>query len=381
MLGKKYIVRLTDEERALCEATLKRLSAASQKARRARILLLADAAGPEAGSDAEIAKTCRCRTATVENVRRHFVLDGFERALEGKQRETPPVSELLAGRQEAEIIALRPEPLLEGYAPWFLRLLARCVVELGIVDSISHETFSQVLENGLRGRKLQYWVIPPEADAEFTAAIEGVLETYARPYDAQRPVLCMAEQPVQLVRESRTPVEATATATHPRRVDYEYERAGTAAVFMFTEPLAGWRGVTVRPQRTKVDWAEEVAARLEGRYAHCEKVTLVCEHLNTHTLGAFYNAFEPGRAGELVRRLEFRYTPKHRNWLNVAESELNALTRQCMRGRRIGGLEELRRETGAWAKDVNEPQRGADWQMTVADARRELKSVYPQIVT
>ena len=379
MPRKKYIVRLTDEERALCEATLKRLSAASQKARLAHILLLADAAGPEARSDAEIAKTCRCRTATVENVRRRYVLDGFKRALECEQREIPPVSKLLDGQQETEIIALRLEPLLEGYAPWFLRLLARCVVELGIVDSISHETVARGLKNGLRGRKLQYWVIPREADAEFAAAMEGVLETYARPYDAQRPVLCMAEQPVQLVRESGTPVEAT--ATHPRGVAHEYERVGTAAVFMFTEPLAGWRGVTARAQRTKVDWAEEVAAWLEGRYAHCEKVTLVCDHLNTHTSGAFYDAFEPGRARELARRLEFRYTPKHRNWLNVADGELNALTRQCMRGRRIGGLEELRRETAAWATDVNEPQRGSDWQMTVADARTELKSVYPQIVT
>ena len=209
--------------------------------------------------------------------------------------------------------------------------------------------------------------------------MEGVLDTYARPYDEQHPVLCMDEQPVQLVRETRAPVEAT--AAHPRRVDYEYERAGTAAVFMFTEPLAGWRGVTARPQRTKVDWAEEVAAWLEGRYAHCEKITLVCDNLNTHTEGAFYKAFEPTRAQELVRRIEFRYTPKHGSWLNVAESELSALTRQCMRGRRIGDLEELRRETGAWATDVNERQRGVDWHMTVADARCKLKSVYPKIKT
>ena len=379
MLGKEYIVRLTDEERALCEDTLKRLGAASQKARRAHILLLADVDGPDAWSDAEIAKTCRCRTATVESVRRRCGLEGFERALNGKQRDAPPVPKLLDGQQGAESIALRLGPPLEGYAQWSLRLLARCVVELGIVESISHETVSQTLKNGLCGRKLQYWVNPPEADAEFAAGLEGVLATYAQPYDAQRPVLCMDEQPVQLVRETRTPVEAP--AAHPRRVDHEYERAGTAAVFMFTEPLAAWRGVTARSQRTKVDWAEEVAAWLDGRYAHCERVTLVCEHLNTHTPGAFYKAFEPGRARDLVRRLEFRYTPTLGSWLNVAKSELSALTRQCMHGRRIGNLEELRREIGAWATDVNERQRGVDWQMTVTAARYKLKSVYPQIVT
>ena len=378
MPGKKYIVRLTDEERSLCEDTRKRLSAASQKARRAHILLLADADGPDAWIDAEIAKACRCRTATVENVRRRYVLEGFERALDGNQRETPPIPELRNGGQEAEIIALRLGPPPEGYAHWSLRLLARCVVELGIVESISHETVSQTLEeNGTRGRKLQYWAIPPQADAEFAAAMEGVLEAYARPYDAQCPVLCMDEQPVQLVRETRTPVEAT--AAHPRRVDYEYERAGTAAIFMFTEPLAGWRGVTARSQRTKVDWAEEVAALLEGRYADCERITLVLDNLNTHTPGAFYEAFEPTRAMELVRRIEFRYTPKHGSWLNVAESELSALTRQCMRGRRIENLDSLRRETGAWAMDVNERRRGVDWHMTVADARCKLKSVYPKI--
>ena len=378
MSGKKYIVRLTDEERALCEDTRKRLSATSHKARRAHILLLADADGPDAWIDAEIAKACRCRTATVENVRRRCVLEGLERALDGNQRETPPIPELRNGGQEAEIIALRLGPPPEGYAPWSLRLLARCVVELGIVESISHQTVSQTLkENGIRGRKLQYWAIPPKADAEFAAAMEGVLEAYARPYDAQCPVLCMDEQPVQLVRETRTPVEAT--AAHPRRVDYEYERAGTAAIFMFTEPLAGWRGVTARSQRTKVDWAEEVAALLEGRYADCERITLVLDNLNTHTPGAFYEAFEPTRAGELVGRIEFRYTPKHGSWLNIAESELNALTRQCMRGRRIEDLVTLRRETGAWAMDVNGRQRGVDWHMKIADARCKLKSVYPKI--
>ena len=137
-------------------------------------------------------------------------------------------------------------------------------------------------------------MIRPDADHEFAADMEEVLETYARPYDEQHPVLCMDEQPVQLVRETRTPVEAT--AAHPRRVDYEYGRAGTAAVFLFTEPLAGWRGVTAQSQRTKVDWAEEVAAMLEGRYAHCERVTLVCDNLNTHTKGpSTRSSSRPGR--------------------------------------------------------------------------------------
>jgi hypothetical protein len=161
----------------------------------------------------------------------------------------------------------------------------------------------------MTNRKIEYWVIPPQADGEFVAAMEEVLETYARPYDPARPVLCMDEQPVQLLKEIRQPLPAT--AQHGHRVDYEYERAGTANIFMFAEPLALWREVAVRPTKTKFDWATEMARLLEGRYADCERVILVCDNLNTHTRGAFYAAFAPARARALVRRLEFCYTPKH----------------------------------------------------------------------
>jgi len=148
---------------------------------------------------------------------------------------------------------------------------------------------------------------------------------------------------------------------------------------MFTEPLAGWREVTVRPRKTKVDWALEIAGLLEGRYAACEKVILVCDNLNTHTKGAFYEAFEPERARSLVRRIEFCYTPKHGSWLNVAENELSALTRQCVAGRRFGDIATLQGEAQAWFNDVNDTQKGVDWQMKIDDARMKLKSVYPTI--
>ena len=222
-------------------------------------------------------------------------------------------------------------------------------------------------------------MIPPEQDAEFVASMEEVLETYAQPYAVQHPVVCMDEQPVQLVRETRQPLAAT--AEHPQRVaDYEYERTGTAAVFLFCEPLSGWREATARERRTKTDWALEVACLLEGRYAKCPKITLVCDNLNTHTKGAFYAAFEPARARELVRRIEFCYTPKHGSWLNIAECELSAMTRQSVAGRRIGSLDALRAEIAAWSADINTRQRGVEWQMKVADARCKLKSVYLKII-
>ena len=199
---------------------------------------------------------------------------------------------------------------------------------------MSHETLRRnSKKNNFTKKKIEYWVIPPEADAEFAASMEEVLDVYARPYDPRYPVVCMDEQPIQLLKETRTPIPGT--KTHPRRVDYEYERAGTASIFMFCEPLAGWRQVTVRERRTKVDWAQEMENLLRTRYASAEKVILVCDNLNTHTKGAFYEAFEPAKARALVKGLEFCHTPKHGSWLNIAENELSSMTRQCVTGRRF----------------------------------------------
>ena len=226
-------------------------------------------------------------------------------------------------------------------------------------------------------RKIQYWVIPPDADAEFAACMEDVLEIYAQPYNAAFPVVCMDEQPVQLTKETREPIAAT--SEHPQRVDYEYERAGTACIFMFAEPLSGWRKVSAQPRRTKVDWALEMEELLGSRYADVEKVILVCDNLNTHTRGAFYQAFDAKKARELVQRIEFHYTPKHGSWLNIAENELSSMTRQCIGSRRIENIEMLRAETSAWADSSNEKQRGIDWQFTVEKARVKLKSLYPNL--
>ena len=220
-------------------------------------------------------------------------------------------------------------------------------------------------------------MIPPEADAEFAASMEEVLDVYARPYDSRYPVVCMDEQPIQLLKETRQPIAGT--KKHARRVDYEYERAGTASIFMFCEPLSGWRQVSVRARRTKVDWAQEVEELLRRRYAPAAKVILVSDNLNTHTKGAFYVAFEPEKARSLVRRLEFCHTPKHGSWLNVAENELSSMTRQCINGRRFATVEDLSQETTAWHSHSNARQRSVDWQFQVDDARVKLKSVYPKI--
>lgn len=207
--------------------------------------------------------------------------------------------------------------------------------------------------------------------------MEDVLEIYSRPYDPLVPVICMDEQPIQLLNETREPIPAT--ENHPQRVDYEYERAGTASIFMFTEPLAGKREVSVRPRRTKIDWAIEMEQLLSTQYAGADKIILVCDNLNTHTRGAFYEAFSAEKAREIVKRIEFHYTPKHGSWLNIAECELSAMTQQCVKNRRFGTIELLTQETQAWAKKTNKAQRGVNWQFSIEKARHKLKSIYPKI--
>lgn len=220
-------------------------------------------------------------------------------------------------------------------------------------------------------------MIPPESNGEFAACMEDVLEVYALPYNPAIPVVCMDEQPIQLLKDTRAPIAAT--INHPVRVDYEYERAGTASIFMFTEPLAGRREVSVRAHRTKMDWALEVNRLLQTTYANVEKIILVCDNLNTHTRGAFYETFPAERAHEIVKRLEFHYTPKHGSWLNVAECELSAMTSQCIKHRKFGTIDFLSKEIKTWAEKTNKKQRGINWQFNIEKARGKLKSIYPKI--
>ena len=203
----------------------------------------------------------------------------------------------------------------------------------------------------MTNRKIEYWVIPPEADAEFVARMEEVLETYAKPYDPACPVLCMDEQPVQLLKETRVPIPATASTANVSITNTSGRGRRTSSCL--PSRLAGWREVAVRETKTKVDWAMEMARLLEGRYAGCRAVILVCDNLNTHTKGPSTKPFAPARARQLVRRIEFCHTPKHGSWLNIAENELSSLTRQCVAGRRFGDTRTLRAETTAWSTDVN----------------------------
>ena len=218
-------------------------------------------------------------------------------------------------------------------------------------------------------------MIPPDEDAAFVAAMENILDFYQQPLDPRFPVVNMDEQSVQLLQESR--VSIPGAPGRVKRVDHEYRRNGTASIFLFTEALTGWRGVSVRERRTAVDWAEEVKMLLETVYPEAEQVILISDNLNTHKLKSLYKAFPAAEARRLSKRLALHHTPVHGSWLNIAEIELSVLTRQCL-SRRIPDLETLKQETAAWASHRNAASKGVDWRFTTDDARIRLKRLYPQ---
>jgi len=185
----------------------------------------------------------------------------------------------------------------------------------------------------------------------------------------------MDEKPYQLLDESRLPIPMK--PAKPERRDGEYIRNGTCSIFVFTEPLAAWRHVSVRERRTRIDWANQVRELLEVYYPTTPKIRLVLDNLNTHSIASLYEAFPPELARSLATRLELHYTPKHGSWLNIAEIELSAMTRQCL-GRRIPSIIALRQELTEWETLRNQKQKGVDWQFTTDDARIKLKRLYPQ---
>ena len=218
-------------------------------------------------------------------------------------------------------------------------------------------------------------MIPPGQDGDFVAAMEDVLDVYERPYDPKRPVVCVDEQPDQLIGEKLIPIAAA--PGQPERYDYQYVRNGTVANFMFSQPLGNWRRVSVRERKTCLDWAEEIAHLLDVDFPDADVVVLVQDNLNTHKIGSLYERFPPEQARAYAKRLEIHYTPKHGSWLDAAEIELSILTKQCL-NRRIGDIETYRREVQAWQNTRNNSGKGVDWQFTTNDARIKLKRLYPQ---
>ena len=222
----------------------------------------------------------------------------------------------------------------------------------------------------------EQWCIPVEASAEFACCMEDVLDVYQRPYDPKRPQVCMDETNKQLLADIQPPLPAK--PGQPARYDYEYEREGVANLFMFVEPLAGKRHVEVTDRRTKIDWALAMRQLSDVYYPEAEVIVIVLDNLNTHSAASFYEAFEPQEAHRLAHRFEFHHTPKHGSWLNIAEIELSALGRQCLR-QRIPNKDRLASEVSSWENERNASVVKVLWRFTTADARIKLAHLYPRI--
>lgn len=374
---KKYIVKLSQQEREALQELIATGQASARKLAHARILLKADSSEQGPGwTDQRIATALEVSIATIERVRERFVEESMVAALT-RHRSGRSRLRKLDGEQEAYLVALVCRQPEEGQQRWTLQLLADKLVELHLVESISRETVRQVLQtNELKPWLKEQWCLPPASSAEFVCQMEEVLDVYTRPYDERYPQVCMDEMSKQLISETRVPVPMQ--PGQPACYDAEYERQGTRNLFIATEPLAGKRFLQVTEHRTKEDWACFMRELVDVYYPRAEKLVVVMDNLNTHTPAALYEVFPAAEARRLARKLEIHYTPKHGSWLNMAEIELSVLSRQCL-DRRIGTPAQLERAVAAWQAKRNDAGVGINWRFTTADARIKLKRLYPSI--
>jgi transposase len=373
-----YSVRLNQGQRKSVEQIVKSGTAPARKIMHAQILLKVDqgAGGPH-WSHKQICEAFGISEKLITKVKKRFVQEGLEAALNRKKQAERPEKRKIDGKQEAQIIAVLCTQQPAGQERWTLRALAERVVELEIVESVSHETIRTMLKkNALKPWLKKNWCVGPTGRADFVAPMEDVLDVYALPYDPARPQVCLDEGCVQLVSDKREalPMEPGKVV----REDYEYTREGYCHVFLATEPLTGTCVVQAKARRTKEDFAQFVRDLLEQQYPEAEKVILVMDNLNTHTTASFYQAFPPEEARRLSQRLEIHHTPKHGSWLNMAEIELSVLSRQALSGR-IASLDELQSRLDDWQRHHNARPRTINWRFTTADARIKLKRLYPII--
>lgn len=373
----KHHVKLSENERKDLEQVVRYGKSGAAKINRARILLRSDLNGGGVWkSDAEIARAVGSSKSTVFRTRMNYAETGLSFALNMTPVAPRPHKRKANGQFEAHLIALACSQAPEGRQRWTLELLADQMVALKYVEeAVSIHLVHRTLEkNELKPWLVKQWVIPPKQNCEFVAAMEDVLEVYTRPYDDKFPQVCFDEASKQLIKDTRAGIAMEAGKA--RRIDYEYEREGTANIFMAFEPLAGVRNVVVTERRTKVDFALVIKRLLDEWYPKAQKVVLVLDNLNTHKPSSLYEAFPPEEARRLIERLEIHYTPKHGSWLNMAETELSSLARQCL-NRRIADIEILKKETAAWQTQRNQSRSNVNWRFNTADARIKLSRLYP----
>ena len=374
---KKYVVRLSAEERAQLDELIRKGRRSAQLLTKARILLKADVSElGEGWSDSRIAAALDTSIATIERTRRQLVEEGFEAVLRRKYNPNSARPRIFDGVAEAKLIALTLSPAPEGFARWSLRLLEEKVRRTAHCRAHQRQhDRADAKKNSLKPHRRQQWVIPPDASAAFVANMEDVLEVYQRPHDPQLPLVCLDETSKQLIIETRAPIPAK--PGREARHDCEYERNGVANLFMVFAPLEGWRHVKVTDRHTAIDYAHTLRDLSDVHFPDAAKIVLVQDNLNTHKTASLYEAFPAAEARRLVERFEWHYTPKHGSWLDMAESELGVLASQCL-DRRIADKQILAHEVNAWQDHRNKHHAKANWQFKTADARVKLKRLYPQ---
>jgi transposase len=374
----KYSVKLSEAQHKSLEHVVQSGSAPARKIMHAQILLKADK-GPQGAhwSDKRIRETFGVGERMIREVRKRCVTQGLEAALNRRRQPERPEKRKIDGKQEAQIIALLCSEQPEGAERWTLRALTDRVVELELVESVSHETVRTVLKkNELKPWQKQQWCTGPTGEANYVYHMEDVLEVYVRPYDERFPQVCLDEGGYQFIRETRDPLPMQPGQV--KREDYEYEPEGFCSVFLACEPLTGKRFVQARERRTKADFAYFVRELIDGHYREAEKIVLVMDNLNIHTPGSLYEVFSPHEAMRLWKKLEIHSTPRHGSWLNMAEIELSVLARQALSGR-LADLESVQQRLAAWQAKRNERHITIDWRFTAQDARIKLKRLYPSI--
>ncbi len=374
----KYSVKLNQGQRKLLEDLVKKGEAPARKILHAQILLKSDKGewGPR-WPDKQIQEAFGLGETVIKRVRKRYVEKGLEDALDRRRQPKRPEKQKIDGKQEAQLIATLCTEHPEGQERWTLRALAGRMVELEIVEQVSHETVRSVLKkNTLKPWQKKQWCIGPTGDGNYVYHMEETLEVYVQPYNPLRPQVCLDEGSTQLVSDTREPL-----AMEPgkvKRVDYEYEREGFCSIFLACEPLTGKTVTSVKARRTKEDFAHFIKYLVDEVYPEAEKLVLVMDNLNTHTPGSFYTVFTPEEAMRLWKKLEIHYTPLHGSWLNMAEIELSVLGRQALSGR-VKDLPSLQERVAAWQSRRNAHPVTIDWRFTAQDARIKLKRLYPSI--
>ncbi len=369
---EKYHVRLLDEERIELQNLCSKGKSSARKIRKAHILLEAEAGQ----TDEEIARNLNVGVSTVKRTRRRFVEGNLKYALHDCFRSGRPRE--FDGIQEAALVALACTTPPEGRCIWTAELLAKQMILLGVVETISPMTVRLILKkNDLKPWQKQEWCIP-KIDSDYVWRMEDVLELYADPLDISEPVVCFDETPCQLIEESRPCIPMKPGQL--LRQDYEYKRQGTVNIFLFLQPLAGWRHVKITAQRTRSDFACCMMDLATVYFPNAKKIHVVCDNLNTHSPSTLYDVLSPQDARDIVRKLEFHYTPKHASWLNMAEIEFSVLHKQCLDNRYISTIELLEREVSVWENRRNDLKAKVEWMFAIEDARKKMGHLYPKLL-